>query len=326
MRIAVDTLDDALKEGCAKLLSTGEVISSSRGNNRELLGVQIEISNPLARLSLAESRATLFSCLGEFCWYLAKSDELDFISYYAPKYPKYVHPVRGRVLGAYGPRLFDWKGLDQVRKVIDLLNDRQSSKQAVIQIFDREDVAPGQRDVPCTCTLHFLARNGRLHLITMMRSNDAFRGLPPDVFAFTMLQELIAHSLGLDIGIYRHWVGSFHLYEEDEPFAQKLIAEGWQQTINGTMPAMPYGDQWSFISELLRAERSYRIDKCCQEWSSTGSDYWDDLIKLLEIHRHLSNRDLDRAESSAQKLHAHQYYSSFIRTRMDQIRRNIEQC
>jgi thymidylate synthase len=38
-------------------------------------------------------------------------------------------------------------------------------------------------------------------MVTTMRSNDAYLGLPHDVFCFTMLQEIIARSLGREIGI-----------------------------------------------------------------------------------------------------------------------------
>ena len=43
-------------------------------------------------------------------------------------------------------------------------------------------------------------------MLTYMRSNDAYWGLPHDVFAFTMLQEILARSLTLELGTYKHAV------------------------------------------------------------------------------------------------------------------------
>ena len=63
-----------------------------------------------------------------------------------------------------------------------------------------------------------------------MRSNDVFRGLPHDLFCFTMLQELIARSVGVELGSYHHMVGSLHMYEEDAKQLEEFIAEGWQAT------------------------------------------------------------------------------------------------
>ena len=47
------------------------------------------------------------------------------------------------------------------------------TRQAVIQIFDAADVRARRVDVPCTCTVQFLPRAGKLHVVTSMRSNDA---------------------------------------------------------------------------------------------------------------------------------------------------------
>jgi thymidylate synthase len=102
-----------------------------------------------------------------------------------------------------------------VADLISLLQKRPASRRAALQIYDARDLAQEHKDVPCTCTLQFFVRDGRLEMATYMRSNDAYLGLPHDVFAFTMLQELVARSLGVEVGVYRHMVGSLHLYEVD---------------------------------------------------------------------------------------------------------------
>ena len=38
-------------------------------------------------------------------------------------------------------------------------------------------------------------------LVVHMRSNDVFMGFPHDVFAFTMIQEILANDLGVKLGI-----------------------------------------------------------------------------------------------------------------------------
>ena len=61
--------------------------------------------------------------------------------------------------------------------------------------------------------MQFIVRCEELHLFVCMRSNDAFMGLPHDVFAFTMLQELVARLIGCELGHYHHFVSSLHLYK-----------------------------------------------------------------------------------------------------------------
>src|SRR4029453_8927030 len=100
----------------------------------------------------------------------------------------------------------------------------------------------------CTSTLQFVIRDHRLNLMTTMRSNDAYFGLPHDIFCFTMLQDLIARSLDIELGTYVHSVGSLHVYEEKIDFVSRYLDEGWQQSME--MPPMPPGDPWRYVESI----------------------------------------------------------------------------
>ena len=196
MFISEKTLDDLLKAVFEEILRSGRHIKPSKGPNKELTGVLLEVRRPTARLSRTETKGTVFSCLGETLWYLAKTNELDFINHYLPGYSKYSDDNH-TVYGAYGPRLFKMRGkIDQIGNIIRLLRKKRNTRQAVIQLFNAEDIVEAHKDIPCTCALQFLIRDGRLHMMTNMRSNDAYLGLPHDIFAFTFLQEAIARSVG----------------------------------------------------------------------------------------------------------------------------------
>ena len=75
-----------------------------------------------------------------------------------------------------------------------------------------------------------MIREGKLSMITYMRSNDLYLGFPHDIFCFTLLQELVARSLSVGVGTYKHMVGSMHLYDQDAEDAQEFLDEGWQST------------------------------------------------------------------------------------------------
>lgn len=287
-----DTLDDVMRTVIEEVQCRGVDITPSRGQAVELTGVLLELSNPRARLSRTETRGKLFSGLGELCWYLAKSNAVDFIAYYLPHYRD---EAEGDVIhGGYGPRLFDFKGQDQVANVIDLLARHPFSRRAVIQLFDAFDLAQSHKDVPCTCSLQFLARAGALHMFTAMRSNDAFLGLPHDVFCFTMIQELVARTLGLELGVYKHAVGSLHLYAQHQDDATAFIAEGWQPT-DRPMPAMPPGDPWPAVKVLLAFEAEIRAGQHPDaDTLLTLDPYWSDLVRLLQVFAYSRQRDAER--------------------------------
>jgi hypothetical protein len=72
-QLTADTLDDLLLMVYPKILRNGQRVKASKGWNKELFGVVLELKNPLARLSRSETKGTVFSCLGETLWYLAGS-------------------------------------------------------------------------------------------------------------------------------------------------------------------------------------------------------------------------------------------------------------
>jgi hypothetical protein len=53
--------------------------------------------------------------------------------------------------------------------------------------------------VPCTLGYRSFVRDGRLHMYTTMRSQHLWLGLPYDIFATTLLQELLAGWLGVEM-------------------------------------------------------------------------------------------------------------------------------
>jgi thymidylate synthase len=121
-------------------------------------------------------------------------------------------------------------------------------------------------------------------MLTSMRSNDAWLGLPHDVFAFTMIQELVARSLGVELGEYRHSVGSLHLYERDEKKAIRYLEEGWQP--RRSMPPMPQGDPWASVQTLLSFEEAVRSGRAsAADPREFMEPYWADLATLLSIHK-----------------------------------------
>jgi thymidylate synthase len=309
-----NSVDDLILEVFSQLFNSGSVIFPKKGEAIELRAVTLELDNPRARLSRTETRGRLFSCLGELCWYLSGSADLEAIAYYLPEYRKFA--VNNRVPSAYGPRLRSFDGFDQLLNIAKMLSEHSVTRQAVIQIFDHDDLAQGLGEVPCTCTLQFLVRNGALELIVYMRSNDAYLGLPHDFFAFTMIQELIARLVGAELGTYTHIVGSLHLYTKDQGRARECMNEGWQSNV--PMPAMPSTNPLEGLDWLLMVERQIRdADDPLQIDLRGPNDYWSDLACLLAIFG-LSRRkrisDIPRLRDS---LHAKEY-DLYIEERLNQ--------
>lgn len=305
MHLQKDTLDDLLHDSLNVLLNDSPTYSASRGSFTEQVGVSLELRNPRARLSASDTKGKAFSALGELLWYLSGSDSADFITKYVEAYKD--EQIDGdSVYGAYGPRFY--KSLDQYNQfgnVLSILQQNPTSRKAVIQLFEARDVAnlvPGKRrSAPCTCSLQFLLRNGELHMITYMRSNDAFLGLSHDIFAFTMIQEYYATALSANLGVYKHFVGSLHLYDKHNELAKDYLKEGYQST-KYTMPPMPAGNQLNEIDKLIKLEEKIRLREDVNIEAAELNDYWKELAFLLAFYQYQKDDNISGMQKIKESL------------------------
>lgn len=278
MELKGEGLDAVLIDLYGALLKDGLPNKSTIGDSVELLGVTLRIARPRARLSRSETRARPFSALGELLWYLSGSDEAAFVIPYVPFYGRDGKPQV--VNGAYGPRIRHRYGFDQLEAVMDMMRRKDGSRRAVIQLYQADDLLTNE-DVPCTTTMQFHRRGEILHMSVTMRSNDAYLGLPHDVFCFTMIQELVATELKLQMGEYIHMVGSMHLYDRDVDSAKRYMGEGYQRAEE--MPPMPTGSAFGMVTQLLSFEQTVRKGQTVDAGEVLGDPYWADLGRLIQI-------------------------------------------
>ncbi len=325
MYLRANTLDDLLDDAFKLLLKSKMRVSPTKGPTVEEQGVVLELTTPRARLSRASEKGHVFSCLGELFWYISCKQDLSSIQYYISRYKKYAESD-GIIWGAYGPRMFGGEP-SQYEVVRDRLKEKPDTRKAVIQLFDRQDILDDYKDVPCTCTLQFLVRDGFLHLVVHMRSNDVFMGLPHDVFAFTMIQEILANNLDVKLGTYKHMVGSFHLYDRDREKVERYLEEGFQPTRE--MPAMPSGNPWNDIKKLFEVETAIRnggpdsVRQAISQLANVDS-YWADFGRLFGIYALTrSNVDVPRERlkqvAELRRDMSSEFYAGYIRKRASKL-------
>ena len=213
---------------------------------------------------------------------MSGSADLDFIRFYLKDYPP--KDATGSLQEAYGPRLkgtgeFGYN-IDQINRVIEKLRKKPDTRRAAITLLESSDLEPSQKEAPCTIGLQFIRRRERLHLVAMMRSNDAYLGFPHDVFCFTMIQELVARSLGIRVGDYHHFATSLHLYEDDQDSVADYLGEGFQNPVFA-MPKMPSGCQMENLAAFLEVERAIRQGEIADARQISLAPYWRDLSLVL---------------------------------------------
>jgi thymidylate synthase len=275
-------LDEILRKLYDELSKSTDTFQASKGKGQDLLATKVVLKDPRARISATAARGRLISALAEFCWYMSGSADLDFIRFYLRDYPP--KDATGSIEEAYGPRLigtgeFD-RSRNQLARAIEKLQNSPDSRRAIISLLEPSDLDPGKAEAPCTVALHCIRRRERLHMVAMMRSNDAYTGFTHDVFCFTMIQEIIARSLGVRVGEYHHFATSLHLYENDAGKVSSYLEEGFQNP-KFAMPKMPSGCQLENLNAFLAVERAIRAGQITLASEVTLPTYWRDLALVL---------------------------------------------
>lgn len=221
---------------CAKELQTnGNKVYNERTKSSILECRNVRImGHPKFRFISVPERANSISAqIIESLMVLSGNPDLNVLSKFLPR--AYDYSDDGEIWRAnYGTRLRgNWAKCnpffnhpdciefeqDQLKRVINQLREDKSTRQAFVSIsnswVDFGLRAQGTKDLPCTMTLTFgLNHLGKLELSTYMRSNDFIFGFSGvNYFIFTLLQELVAKILDLELGAYVHNAVSFHVYE-----------------------------------------------------------------------------------------------------------------
>jgi thymidylate synthase len=220
MTIYADTPQHAVINALEHVNTWG-VLSSPRGQSTyEALGAQIRIEFPSEFIYDIEGR-DLKPAIGilEGLQLIAQTSLPSVMTSHFNVFSRWTD---GSVFdGAYGVRAHG-----MIRRIVEQITSDRDTRQAVITIYDaNRDLGAKSSDVPCTLSLQFILRKDALHMVTTMRSNDVWRGLPYDLMQFIMLQYVIADHFEVDLGTYTHNVGSLHLYESDLEGVDRVLSQ-----------------------------------------------------------------------------------------------------
>jgi len=216
---------DAFCGQLSRIMHRGSLVDPRRKVTRELVGESFTIYAPLERFIIVPHRENNpFATVAESIWVLSGRNDIGFLLPYLHRAAEFSDDGT-TWRAAYGPRLRDWNGVDQRKAVVDLLAEDPSSRRGVMAIFDPDQDFVESKDIPCNNWLHWMVRDGSLDLSVAVRSNDivwGFSGI--NTFEWSMLQECMAHWLGVAVG-RQHWlVSSMHIYEHHWEKAEKILA------------------------------------------------------------------------------------------------------
>ena len=207
--------------------------------------------------------------LMESFWMLSGESDVKWLSQFSNNISNYAEPD-GHIHGAYGTRWrswFDGGEYDQLPVIVEMLRTNPQSRQAVLQMWDPVgDLEGTWRDRPCNTAIYFDCRGGKLNMTVTCRSNDILWGCyGANAVHMSVLQEVIAHGVGVPVGVYRQFSNNWHAYTDNDKvkdFLQYPPIGGFDYYEEGTAVALPLisGDEtWQqFLDDCARITLGFR--------------------------------------------------------------------
>jgi len=288
-----DNMDEAYPDLINNLLQNGQIVSPRGKITRELMPACITIMNPRKRVIFSPVRHLNYGFyIGELLWILSKSNDVDFISYYNKNWSLFSDDGK-KLNGAYGSRIFKYRSnINQFELAYKQLLQDKDTRQASIVLFDPYKDYKETKDKPCTNLLRFSIRNNKLNMFVVMRSNDIIFGTPYDIFNFTMLQEIMAGWLNIDVGVYNHIIDSFHIYSDKFELGNQIVKENNNKNIyNNIIDSRVNKKQFDkMIKKILLVEKATRTEKCDVDEiieyinKNVNNEYWKSLIMFIVLY------------------------------------------
>lgn len=125
----------------------------------------------------------------------------------------------------YGYRLKSHWNEDQLKSIAAELRRSAHSRRAVASVWDpRED--SHSSDPVCLTTIQAAIRDGRLHLMAYIRSNDMFRAYPLNAAALSALQVQLSGQLNeIEVGYLEILSFSAHVYSDCWDLSEQATVE-----------------------------------------------------------------------------------------------------
>lgn len=153
----------------------------------------------------------------ESLWILGGREDVAYLAQFNSRISNFSDDGK-KFHAPYGHRLrFHWEH-DQLMTAIDMLARDNTTRQVALSIWDPDaDLGAKTKDVPCNDFIMLKIRRGALNMTVCCRSNDAVWGAyGANVVQFSVLQEFIARAVGVEVGVYRQFSDSFHVYTDNE--------------------------------------------------------------------------------------------------------------
>lgn len=113
--------------------------------------------------------------------------------------------------------------VDQIAKLVEMIRTTPDSRRLIVSAWN-----PGEVDQmalpPCHTLWQVRITGGKLHLQLYQRSADMFLGVPFNIASYALLQSMLAHVTGYEVGDFVHSIGDAHIYSNHLEQVQEQLS------------------------------------------------------------------------------------------------------
>lgn len=229
---------DEIRDNLATMLGNEEFVTDKTGvKTIEIIGSSFLASEPAI---FGEPNEDYIA--REIEWYKSMSLNVNDIPGGAPLIWQQVSSSEGLINSNYGFLVWSDANYKQYDYVLEELLKNPHSRRAVM-VYTRPSIwldynQNGMSDFICTNTVQYMIRNGFLHAVVQMRSNDVIFGYKNDYAWQKYILNKLADDLNVPAGDIVWNAGSLHVYERHFDLVRKWDEETQNSRVI-TIPLQP---------------------------------------------------------------------------------------
>jgi thymidylate synthase len=160
------------------------------------------------------------------------------------------HVPENHIGKAYGHQFRHLEGNDQIAKLVDDLKNNPTSRRHMVTVWNPQDLSEMALE-PCSHTYNFVVIGGKLNLMQHMRSTDVVFGLPYNWSFGAYFLLSLCKLTGLEPGEHMITMANAHIYENQVPIVEELIAHEYNKRKDTKAGNTPYTTPMAKINKII---------------------------------------------------------------------------
>ncbi len=165
---------------------------------------------------LTTKKVHLKSIIHELLWFLSGDTNTKYLKDNGVTIWDEWANDKGDLGPVYGYQWRSWptpngSHIDQITNVIKEIQENPNSRRLIVSAWNVGEIDK-MALAPCHAFFQFYVADGKLSCQLYQRSADLFLGVPFNIASYALLNMMVAHVCGLQVGDFVHTFGDCHLY------------------------------------------------------------------------------------------------------------------